>query len=310
MRYSFLIATVSLAGSAAAQPVDPPPLVEVHPCAVTIVRAPDEVRRAIEDWVQREVACRIALDVRAIPTEGGLYLLARESTGRLHERLVPDAQAAGVLVASWIANDSLDPIPPPPPPALLLPALPFAAPPTDLILRTPAPCGGIACRGTRRGGAWGLGVTVLPSDPSGARLRGDFDLLRAGDFAAGLVLAGATAVKDNMYGFYGQGRRVDGRALGGLSWTLHHGLLSARLQGAVGAVWSHIFKDESEGVYARNWQAFAFEASLLLGYQMSDAWSVGVAPIATWYTRTAQRDPEASLGTGDLGMLLELRRGP
>ena len=106
MRYSFLIATVSLAGSAAAQPVDPPPLVEARSCAVTIVRAPDDVRRAIEDWVQREVSCRIALDVRAIPTDGGLYLLARDSTGKLHERLVPDAQAAGVLVASWVANDS------------------------------------------------------------------------------------------------------------------------------------------------------------------------------------------------------------
>src|SRR5262245_42549065 len=121
MRYSFLIAIISLAGSAAAQPVeppvvDPPPLVEAHPCAVTIVRAPDDVRRTIEVWVQREVSCRIALDVRAIPTDGGLYLLARESTGRLHERLVPDAQAAGVLVASWVANDSLEQNPPPPGP--------------------------------------------------------------------------------------------------------------------------------------------------------------------------------------------------
>jgi hypothetical protein len=309
MRHSFLIATISLAGSAAAQPVDPPPLVEVRPCAVTIVRAPDDVRRAIEEWVQRETSCSIALDVRAIPTDGGLYLLARESTGRLHERLVPDAQAAGVLVASWVANDSLEPTPPPPALLVPAPAAPFAVPPTDLILRSPS-CDGIACGRSRRGGGWGLGVTLLPNDISGARLRGEIDLVRASNFAAGLVFAGATAVADNMDPFYEHARRADGRALGAVSLTLHEGTVVARLQGAVGAVWSHVFKDQPKGVFAADWHALAFEASLMVGFRMSDEWLVGIAPVATGYAATGARDPEASLGGGDFGVLLELRRGP
>jgi len=313
MRYPLLIAIVSLARSAAAQPVDPPPFIETHPCSVTIVHAPDDVRREIEDWVHREVECRISLDVRAIPTDGGLYLVARASTGQLHERLVPDAQTAGVLVASWIANDSLEPIPPPPPPPLLLllpaPAPPFAGPPTRPMLEAPRPCGAFACSGRPGVGSWGLGVTVLSLGPTGARLRGDFDFARRGSFAVGLVLAGGTGVEDNMY-IYSRARRADARALGALSFTMRQGMWSARAQAAAGAVWSHVFKDESAGVSPANWAAVALEASLLLGYHLSDQWSVGVAPVATFYNTAGQHDAEGSLGASDLGLLLELRRGP
>ena len=319
MRYPVLIAIASLAGSAAAQPADPPTLVEAHPCTVTIVRAPEDVRREIEDWVHREVACRISLDVRVIPTDGGLYLLARESTGKLHERLVPDGQAAGVLVASWVANDSLELLPPPSPVApipVLIPAVPFAVPPTEMLLRgAPAPCTTLACRGSRRSASWGLGVTVLPTDNSGARVRLDFDMVRNGAVAAGLVLAGASAVGDSMSYYYdgpygGRPHRVDGRALGGISWTMYRGGWSARVQAAAGAVWSHIFKDDDKGVFARNWAGLVFEASVLLGYHVSDDWSVGVAPVVTMYRGSSWRDDyEASLGRGDLGLLLELRKG-
>jgi hypothetical protein len=318
MRYPVLIAIVSLAGSAVAQPVDPPPLVEAHPCTVTIVRAPDDVRREIEDWVHREVSCRISLDVRVIPTDGGLYLLARESTGKLHERLVPDGQAAGVLVASWVANDSLDPLPQPSlvpvaPVPELIPAVPMVVPPGDLMLRgAPAPCNTLACRGPRRAATWGLGVTVLPISNSGARLRADFDVMRAGGFAAGLVLAGASSAAERMdYPSYGtRQHRVDARGLGGLSWTVYHGAWSARVQAAAGVVWSHIFKDADNGIFAKNWAAAVFEASILFGYHVSDEWSVGIAPVGTLYSTAWRHDFDASLGTGDLGLLLELRKGP
>jgi hypothetical protein len=46
------------------------------------------------------------LEVRVIATEGGLYLLARDESGRVRERIVPDATSAAVLVASWAADDT------------------------------------------------------------------------------------------------------------------------------------------------------------------------------------------------------------
>jgi hypothetical protein len=90
------------ASQAAAQPVTSPAT-----CAVRVVRAPDDVRQVVEGWVQAEPRCSVALDVRIIATDGGLYLFALDERGRIRERIVPDAQSAGVLVASWVADDTM-----------------------------------------------------------------------------------------------------------------------------------------------------------------------------------------------------------
>src|SRR5690606_33438513 len=79
---------------------------EAAPCPVTIVRAPDDVREVVEQAVRAEPACTTALALRVVPTAGGLYVLARDEHGRVRERVVPHAQAAGVLVASWVADDA------------------------------------------------------------------------------------------------------------------------------------------------------------------------------------------------------------
>ena len=43
------------------------------PCAVTSVRAPDDVRATVESWLANE-RCEIPLTVRIIATEGELYI--------------------------------------------------------------------------------------------------------------------------------------------------------------------------------------------------------------------------------------------
>jgi hypothetical protein len=128
MRKLIIPLVLAAAGPALAQPAPPaPPAVAVAPaapstCSVTIVRAPDPVRATIEQWLAKE-HCTLALQVRIVPTEGGLYLLATDEHGRVRERIVPDAASAGVLIASWAADDGLGgaapPVaaPPPPPPA-------------------------------------------------------------------------------------------------------------------------------------------------------------------------------------------------
>jgi hypothetical protein len=73
-------------------------------CEVTIVRAPDDVRAALAFAIARE-PCRVSLEVRAIATPGGLYVLARDFDGRVRERVVPDARSAAVLVTSWAADN-------------------------------------------------------------------------------------------------------------------------------------------------------------------------------------------------------------
>src|SRR5262245_46776475 len=109
MRATTAIALVLAAGNLAhAQP---------RPCEVTYARAPEEARRVIEAWVAREQRCSTTLELRVIPTDGGLYLYAQDAAGHVRERIVPDADAAGTLVASWVADDSIGPPIAPPAPA-------------------------------------------------------------------------------------------------------------------------------------------------------------------------------------------------
>jgi hypothetical protein len=77
------------------------------PCSVTISRAPEGVREVVDHWVGAEPHCTAALEVRIVETAGGLYVIARDDRGRLRDRVVPDAQTAGVLIASWAADDTV-----------------------------------------------------------------------------------------------------------------------------------------------------------------------------------------------------------
>ena len=295
MQYLTLVAVLFAVSPSAAQPAARPEIAERGRCAVTIVRAPDDARREIERWIAREPGCRVALDVRVIPTEGGLYLLARDSTGLLYERLVPDAQAAGVLVSSWVANDALTPSLPPGSPEhdLAVEREPASGP---VLVRTVAP------RAPSEPTRWGLGLMVFPGDVSGPRVRGTLDVLHRGALAADLILSGAYSSYEKYMAY----RRIDSRALLGLSYTIGTGAWRVRLRGAVGGVWSHAIQTFSTP--SGDWFAIPFEASVTLSFHMSPTWSVGVAPIVSVYTSASQNEDSAALGT-DLGVLVELRRG-
>lgn len=112
MRTLIIPLLLAAPGLALAQPAPPVAGPVATTCSVTIVRAPDPVRLTIEQTLARE-HCTLALQVRIIPTEGGLYLLATDEHGRVRERIVPDAASAGVLIASWAADDGLGGAAPP-----------------------------------------------------------------------------------------------------------------------------------------------------------------------------------------------------
>ena len=102
----------AMAPSAVAQP---------GTCRIVVTRAPAEVRAEIERWVAAEPHCVRAIELRAVVGDEGIYLFARDDRSLVRERMVPDASTAGVLVASWMADDSV--------PATFVPyVLPPAAP--------------------------------------------------------------------------------------------------------------------------------------------------------------------------------------
>lgn len=81
-----------------------PAIAHAEPCEVDYVTVPDGIREVIEGWVAAEPNCRGTIALRVIPTKDGLFLFAERPDGTVHERLVPDLTAAGVLVASWVAD--------------------------------------------------------------------------------------------------------------------------------------------------------------------------------------------------------------
>jgi len=91
MRVGAVLLGVTLAGSVA----------QAAPCEVSIERAPDDVRAAIERWVAGEPSCGGPLAVRVVETDEGLYVIATDAEHQTIDREVPDAESAGALVASW-----------------------------------------------------------------------------------------------------------------------------------------------------------------------------------------------------------------
>lgn len=304
---------LAVATPAAAQPADVPTRPEG--CGVTFVRAPDDVRYVIEQWVRAEPRCVVGLELRVVPTEGGYYLLARRADGRLHERLVPDAQAAGVLVASWIADDGSPrgmPAPAPPAPtATPAPApapmpLPPAAPAMAPMPSAPMPAaaspypygpGGVAVVAPRppqahRPGKWlTLGIRSTTDGASG-HFFAEAELYQLGPWKLGGQIA---------YGEYHEDVTGSGWDYGSFSLDEYSGLASiARTwrsgrwelsaAGGVGLVWEDgkVFGNQTSASGPGPWMEYQItgmtpfaQLSAHVTRRLGDRWGVEVGPALT-----------------------------
>jgi hypothetical protein len=277
---------VVVAGSAEAQ---------TRPCAVTIVRAPDDVKTTVESWLAKE-PCATPLVVRIIPTEGQLYIYAQDERGRVRERVVPDAESAGVLIASWTADDGIAIAEPAPIVAPIIAAEPVRETQHDLVAvfrptaeraRTPlAP----------PADHW---LTLAVGAGSGAGLRAEVEALRRGAFTADLQIGwGRSAMNDlddpQSSGIYiARFEDLSGAVAAHYTWPFAkkwhlRGGLGA---GVVGSQLSLEYFDPNTGstasANASLVSAFA-EASLLVGYSFADHWQVELGPVGTianqrWY---------------------------
>jgi len=94
-----------------------------------LARVPSDVQAVVDTWVHTEPACATALDVSMEPVDGGYIVNARDDRGTLRVRFVPDAQTAGVLIASWSADDRVGPADPGALAPLAITDRPFPRPP-------------------------------------------------------------------------------------------------------------------------------------------------------------------------------------
>jgi hypothetical protein len=287
-----------------------------EPCQVTFARAPDEVRKVIEQWVRAEPRCMTTLELRVIPTDGGLYLMARDATGRTHERLVPDAQSAGVLVASWIADDSARPAGPPTDPNAAGPAggppvdaaanpadaapsnAPGATPPSSTAAPATAPATvnasppalGAPTAVTEAAparptvGRW-LSLGIMGGERGGG-VRGEFDVLTRGKWT--LAAAAAISTWDvDLYSFTGDGlvEATDVRALATIARTIPRNRWSLRFAGGLGLVHTSVTGQfagrplDASGVFG------TAEASAMIARRLGERWALTGGAVLTWYAQ-------------------------
>lgn len=183
-------------------------------CIVAVMSAPDDVRQTIEAWVHAEPRCGTYLEVRVVPIFNGFYLYARSADGRVRERVVPDAQSAGVLVASWSADDSIES-------EAIVSGGPGATPPANNPTTDGMPRRWLA-----------LEALTLPAGSGGKGLRAALDLHTHGAWSFGLV-ASALRTHDDIEGA-GRTQYTDLGVGARVAFTGSRGAWDLRLVGGVG----------------------------------------------------------------------------
>jgi hypothetical protein len=291
-----------LASPAAAQPVTSPAA-----CEVTIARAPDDVRAVVESWVRSEAACSISLELRIVPTDGGLYLLAEDEQGRVRERIVPDAQTAGVLVASWIADDRgpvATPAAEPGPPAVAAAPRPASVPAAPLAeSETLSPPGlapimiaRTAARPTPQGRWLSVGGLVPMRSDGGLGVRGELDVYRRGRW----IIGAAASIADNemmLQSSSGYGNLVatDIKAIGFVARVSSFGRWHVRPAVGAGVIYSEGLAQDASMFYPLDGTFPTLEASLVISRELGAHWAAYAGPLATLIDEQFESQPAAAL---------------
>ncbi len=293
-----------------------------EPCVVTIVRAPPTVRATVERWIASE-RCGTPLTVRIIPTEGQLYLFAQDDRGRVHERVVPDADSAGLLIASWTAVPALVGTPArsePEPDSGPVDGAPVAWPVTE-----PSPVSALAtidappprAVATHRHNWLTFAIGVGSNEGYGAR--GELEMIKRGGFSADLQLELSSATLRSLADPQSAGTYVatfqDASAMLGARYTWRFDdRWHIRAGVAAGAVTTRVELTADSGLGSSSTSSGSAvtalaEAAVLLGYALGDRWEVEVGPVGTlapqrWYMvnqmETLTRNPGGVLAFAGL----------
>ncbi len=313
---------------ALAQPAPP------APCAVQVVRAPEEVRQTIEQMLASE-HCTTSLEVRVIPTDRGLDVLANDPSGRSRERVVPNATSAAVLIASWASDDSITSTPVR---AAVQASAADVHPPGTVAARAsidrddgepPAWPARSAPPAQPAPPARFVGIGAGTGALNASALRAELDLWSHGSWAFGVVgsITGERMRVDDPRGEFASlyvasvTDYAAGVAIGG---TARWGNWHVRAGAALGAVVSSI---EIRSVYADANESFASyqggsgtttspwgEAHLFVGHSLGDAklWELEVGPTLS-YTRQSWLIEETMQSlereAGSILLVAEVRRG-
>ena len=265
------------------------------------MHAPDDVRRVIESWVV-EPACVVPLEVRVMPTPGGLYVTAL-SDGRVLECVVADAEAAGAIVASWAAGDrEARPRPAPPssaPPVATAP-VDSAPAPAPVEVESAAPARASSSRWFTAGGI---------VSPATRGLYAEVDILALGAWNLSVGASVATTDRD-LSGGAGQFHSQDGSLIFDIGRTFSLGPVDLRATLGAGVVGTSASVMSGGGTAQLVGSAPVFQASLLASHPISAAWAVTGGVVFTQYDQRFEgNSPQDFIERSDLeGVLLAALR--
>jgi hypothetical protein len=292
-----------------------PPAAADDACKVRVVRAPDQVRAAIEARVGLESSC-VSLDVRVIPTREGYYVIATPPSGDVFEGNVRDPGLVGELVTGWarlpgtVPPETVEPPAPPPKPTVAeLP--PSAAPVVDVAEKSPAPA-----RTRDRDLAVGA---IATSNSFGARA--EVDVIAHAGFSLGL----AVGISSSEWSYPNEGMEPsvdlafrDMRALITAAKTWSGGPWRLRTQLAFGVMHTQYsgvldvnelgvtMNVEGEGV------TNTFELAVTAAREIAPSWAISIGPLLTYYGQEYDLD-STFVKTGptreyDVGGYLAIKR--
>jgi hypothetical protein len=269
------------------------------PCDVRVEHAPDAVRSEVARWLLDEHQCGPALEVRIVPTTEGLYVFARDANGRVRERTVPDAQNAGVLIASWAAADA-DTAKPAmavemsyvPAKSLGVDKLSYAPAPASIEVDAPGIVrdGGVAQSFAPRRRVRGKTVGIqLFGNGDMFGLRSEVDVWRRGPWVAATV---ASFAHDGHIDWENRGYDdldyYDLKALASVALRAENGPWRVQWSGAAGVLGTYVKGDsfmyaeqESAGHLSALGVSPTVEAAVTFGYRIAPQWHLEAGPLAT-----------------------------
>lgn len=279
-------------------------------CDVRVVRAPKDVRAAIEARVGIESGCT-PLEVRVVKKRKRYQVTAKLEDGETRTSEVKSANLVAELVMKWAAP-AADETPEPEPVAAVEEAVPVVSEPAAFE-PSDQTFARVELEAPKRESGRDIAVGVLAT-PITYGIRAEGDVLAWRGFSLAVALGTSNVVWST--GDAMTGASLDMRDIGGalaLARTFGTGAWRLRVQAGVGLVYTQYsaktrtapFEPISDG----DGTTRTFEAAITLSREISAGWAVSLGPLMTYFAQQFSLDATRTpIREYDLGGYLAIRK--
>ncbi|HEY5934525.1 MAG TPA: hypothetical protein VIU61_07820 [Kofleriaceae bacterium] len=236
------------------------------PCALEIVRAPEDVRRAVETRTDRHLSCA-SLSVRVITQDDGLlYAIVIAPDGTVKEQAFADATEAAIQIVAWAVEAT---------PRRSPPATAPASPREEGVVVVAAP--------PSRSERW-IALSGL-ANPYSRGIRGELDVIARSGWIVGIAvgLSGASLSYGSEF-MRSELAIQDLRGVVGVTRAMAFGRWQIRARVGVGVVSSDVKGlDDRDRPMTGTITTAIGEGSVQLSRVLGRSWAIGAGALFTYY---------------------------